>query len=100
WPADGGDPLTDNRTFAEIVDEKVERRIAEHIKRRQLDESTLPADAANMAGLVQTLLHQCVNTPHGYTIQSVAPPRKHQGKQPTYQAVVHEKSPTGSDVST
>lgn len=83
-----------------LIDEVVDRKITEQIRRRELDPSTLPPDASNMCGLIERLLQQCLNVNCGYTLLRLEHPPSAVGKQPTYQLMVYEISPQGNEVRT
>ena len=66
WPTTnssaGRSPSPDSppATLDEWIDEKVSAKIQEQIARRTLEPDSLPPDAANLAGLVESLLAQAI----------------------------------------
>ena len=75
-----------------VLDRKVAAKLEEQKQQRQLDPETLPPDADNLAGLVYTLLRQCLNGPRSYALTDVqrpAPPNKKQ--RPTYHLTVKQR---------
>lgn len=103
WPQDpkktkkvGIDP----EKLKELIDDKVESRIYEQVQRRELDPSTLPPDASNLAGLIEILLGQCRNTNHGYSLTQLEKPPGKKTQLPAYQLVVHERTPSNLPVKT
>ena len=64
-----------------VVDRKVAAKLDEQKQQRQLDPETLPPDADNLAGLVESLLRQCLQGPQSHALTDVrrpAPPNKKQ----------------------
>jgi hypothetical protein len=62
---------------------------------------SLPADAGNLAGLVESLLGQCEGEGLPYTFRGVERPKKKSGKLPPYDLLVRERrDPDGHEVKT
>jgi hypothetical protein len=73
--------------LARRIDEHTARKIGQQTARRRQEPETLPADAGNMAGLVEALLRQCLDGP--YRLQRVdRPDRVKSGRLPTYHLVL------------
>ncbi len=74
--------------FEKLVDEIVARRIDEQCRQRAADQSTLPPDAANFAGLTEKLLQQC-QAQGSYPIRSITTPEPTKpGRKPIYDRFV------------
>ncbi len=67
--------------LADRIDEEVQGKITEQIARRELEPDTLPADAANLCGLVEALLRQCQQT-GAYGIRRIERPSRAAGPPP------------------
>ena len=76
-----------------LIDERVRAKLEEQKNQRRLDPETLPPDADNLAGLVLTLLQQCLDGGRGYALTGVERPlRPSPRQQPTYHLVVRQRS--------
>ncbi len=81
-------PLTPEE-LARRIDEQTARRIGQQAKRREREPESLPADAANLAGLVETLLRQCLDPALGYRLQRVdRPEAAPTGRLPAYRLLL------------
>jgi hypothetical protein len=91
-------------TAAEIestIDDTVDRKIAEQIAQHRLQPGSLPPDAGNLAGLVESLLGQCKGEGLPYTFRAVERTKKKGGKLPPYDFLVRERrEPDGREVTT
>ncbi len=77
-------PPTENE-LARRIDEQAARRLGQQLQRRQREPESLPADAANLAGLVETLLEQCRDPAWGYRLRHVERPAPvRAGRLPVY----------------
>ena len=89
------------RPIEDVIDEKVEGKIHEQVRRRKLDPSGLPPDAANLCGLVESLLAQCRGEGHDYSLVELSRPKPRiKTHKPTYDLVVRERSPDGREPTT
>jgi hypothetical protein len=95
WPGDLG-PLTPGPAEEELIDRKVDEKIAEHREGRLREPGALPPDADHLAGLLFALLEQCRDAGHQGGVQDVErlpPPRR--GSRPTYDLAVLQTRPEG-----
>jgi hypothetical protein len=84
----------------DLIDAAVARKIEEQIAQHRLQPGSLPPDAGNLAGLVESLLGQCVGDGLPYTFRGVERPRK-KGRLPPYDLLVRERrDPDGREVKT
>jgi hypothetical protein len=84
-----------------LIDAAVDRKIEEQIAQHRLQPGSLPPDAGNLAGLVESLLGQCSGDGLPYTFRGVERPKKKAGKLPPYDLLVRERrDPDGRDVKT
>lgn len=73
----------------EQIDQKTQAKITEQKQLRQQNPEQLPADAANLCGLVTTLLRQCLKAPRDYELQSVEEIKKGRSpKQPVFDLIL------------
>lgn len=100
WPTDATPPPPSTHPLEELIDEKVDCKISEQIRRRELDATTLPPDASNLAGLTEVLLEQCLDHQPACTIVGLEHPPKKRAQQPTYQLIVRERRADGKEVAT
>jgi hypothetical protein len=85
----------------DAIDAAVERKIEEQIAQHRLQPGSLPPDAGNLAGLVESLLGQCAGDGLPYTFRSVERMRKKGAKLPPYDLLVRERrEPDGREVKT
>jgi len=94
WP---GEPVVAKPpsipTPAEIesaIDAEVGRKIEEQVAQRRLQPGSLPPDADNLAGLVESLLRQCGGEGLPYTFRGVERRKKQKGVLPPYDLLVRE----------
>jgi hypothetical protein len=88
--------LSENR-LPDLIDEKVERKLAEWQAQRKQDPSSLPPDAANLAGLVRTLLWQCRPASPAANIRHRKPFAAVKSRsRPTYDVVLRHQAGKGS----
>ncbi len=103
WPHGKG-VYRDEETPANVealIDAAVARKIEEQIAQHRLHMGSLPADAGNLAGLVESLLGQCEGEGLPYTFRGVERPKKKSGKLPPYDLLVRERrDPDGHEVKT
>jgi hypothetical protein len=108
WPGtgstDGKGKVKKRLTPKEIeaaIDGVIDRKIAEQIAQLRLHIGSLPPDAGNLAGLVETLLGQCRGDGLPYTFRGVERGKKKGGKFPPYDLLVRERrEPDGREVTT
>jgi hypothetical protein len=72
-----------------LIDRKVQAKIQEQVARRELEPAMLPPYAANLSGLVESLLKQCQGDDRGYGIERVSRPSGRAGRLSTYHLLVH-----------
>jgi hypothetical protein len=72
WAREG--PVVRRGAREETVDALVAEKIAELTARRRQEPHTLPPSAENLAGLVHTLLQQCLNRPGQYPLTRLSRP--------------------------
>jgi hypothetical protein len=72
WPREG--PALPPPSRKEAVDALVAAKVAELTARRRQEPHTLPPSAENLAGLVHTLLQQCLNRPGQYALTRLSRP--------------------------
>jgi hypothetical protein len=91
-------PHTDtNAAIDEVTDRKINERIAQH----RLQPGSLPPDAGNLAGLVESLLRQCLGNGLPYTLRGVERTKKKGSKLPPYDLLVREhRDHDGREVTT
>jgi hypothetical protein len=84
------------------IDEKVALKLHEHKRLRQLEPQTLPPDADNLAGLLDTLLQRCVNVPPAASLHAVERlARPKYGPRPPHDLVLRQQfAPTAPEVRT
>ncbi len=95
WPGEAG-PALPPAADAELIDRKVDEKIAEHRDGRLREPGALPPDADHLAGLLFALLEQCRDAGHLGGVQDVErlpPPRR--GSRPTYDLAVLQTRPEG-----
>ncbi len=74
-----------------LIDTCVERKIEEQIAQHRLQPGSLPPDAGNLAGLVESLLGRCSNSGLPYTFRGIERTGKKKGKLPPYDLLVRER---------
>jgi hypothetical protein len=90
-----------NVPVEDLIDAVVDRKIEEQIAQHRLQPGSLPPDAGNLAGLVESLLDQCSSDGLPYTFRGVERTRKTRGKLPPYDLLVRERrDPDGREVRT
>ena len=83
------------------IDATVDRKIAEQVAQQRLQPGSLPPDAGNLAGLVESLLGQCRGVGLPYTFRAVEKMKKKGNKLPPYDLLVRERrEPDGREVTT
>ncbi len=85
-------------SLEQLIDQKVEQKIAEHQAQREAAPQTLPPDAGNLAGLLHTLLQQCLTSDQPYALQSVRqflPTGT--GRRPAYDIMVRQQDTHGRE---
>ena len=102
WPHDGPPPPPPPPPPIEkAVDEMVDRKIEEQIAQRRLEPGSLPPDAGNLAGLVESLLGQCRGEGLPYTFRGVERMKKKGPKLPPCDLLVRERRESdGREVTT
>jgi hypothetical protein len=94
------DPTTPQK-LETAIDGAVDRKIAEQVAQHRLQPGSLPPDAGNLAGLVETLLAQCKGDGLPYTFRGVERMKKKAGVLPHYDLLVRERrEPDGREVTT
>src|SRR5262249_14765773 len=85
-----------------LIDEKVDAKLREHLRQRQLEPQTLPPDADNLAGLLLTLLRRCGFGGLFPTLVSVDRLRRpRSGQPPPYDLVLRQRpGPDGPETRT
>lgn len=81
-----------------LIDQKVEAKLGEQIRMRQVDPAQLPESAENLCGLVVALLQQCLSSRNGYTLLKVED-RRGKKKSP-FTLLVDEQCSDGREVRT
>jgi hypothetical protein len=104
WPHSedgvGTEDLTDEEIRA-AIDAAVDRKIDEQVSQHRLQPGSLPPDAGNLAGLVESLLGHCSGDGLPYTFRSVQRMQKKAGRLPAYDLLVRERrEPDGREVTT
>ena len=79
--------------LAELIDKKVENRVAEQCSRLELDPSKLPPDASNLLGLVDALLEQCRTEPRFGLVKVSAPPPPKKNCKRVYDRLIQGRCP-------
>jgi hypothetical protein len=82
--------------LARQIDDQTARKIGEEMIRRKISPETLPADAANLAGLVEGLLRQCLRDDATYSIRRIerGQPEK-AGRLPRYHLLLYGPEKSG-----
>ena len=82
----------------QLIDQKVDQKIAEHQAQREAAPQTLPPDAGNLAGLLNTLLQQCLTSEQPYALRSVQQflPAAN-APRPTYDLMVRQWDAVGQE---
>jgi hypothetical protein len=97
WELGNGIPANADLTPAllfELIDKKLEERIAEHCSRVELNPSILPPDASHLLGLLDALVEQCNTSPQLGAVKVQTPPAK-KGCKPAFDRVI-QFSPSDS----
>lgn len=96
-PGRSAEPVGPSWTAAQVqvaIDCKVAQKFAELKARREAEPHTLPPNAANLAGLIATLLEQSVPKEYpGHRLHVKQPVAPNGGKRPTYDLMVHQQLP-------
>jgi hypothetical protein len=80
----------------ELIDRKVDEKVAEHRDGRLREPGALPPDADHLAGLLFGLLEQCRDADHLGGVQDVVRlPAPRRGTRPTYDLTVLQTRPEG-----
>jgi hypothetical protein len=88
-------PLTEEE-IRRLIDEKVDARMQEHRRQRELEPQTLPPDADNLAGLLLALLRRCAEGGRFPALVRVERlPRPRYGPPPAYDLVLRGPGPDG-----
>jgi len=83
------------------IDEVVDRKLAEHVEQLRLQPGSLPPDAGNLAGLVESLLAQCQGDGLRYTLRGFERKKKKAGRLPPYDLHVEQRrQPDAREVAT
>lgn len=94
WPPPAigkpGTPPTAEELEA-LIDAAVDRKTEEQVSLLRLQSGSLPPDAGNLAGLVETLLAHCAGDGLPYTFCGVERMKKKSGKLPPYDLRVRER---------
>jgi hypothetical protein len=92
WPQSSGvvDPPPDIK-LEDLIDATVDRKIEEQIAQHRLQPGSLPPDAGNLAGLVESLLGHCSDEGLPYTFRGSERMRKQAGRLPPYDLLVRER---------
>jgi hypothetical protein len=86
---------------SELIDGKVALKLREHISQRQLERQTLPPDADNLAGLIHSLLKQCLNAREYPELLKVDRQQKPKyGPRPPFDLILRRRSSTGDAETT
>lgn len=75
-----------------LIDAKVELKLQEHKRQRQLEPQTLPPDGDNLAGLLHALLQRCLGTapfPSLLKLERLVRPKY--GQRPPYDLVLQQR---------
>jgi hypothetical protein len=82
------------------IDGLVDRKIAEQVAQHRLHPGSLPPDAGNLAGLVETLLGHCRGEGLPYTFRGVERKQRRGNRLPSYDLLVRERrEPDGREVT-
>jgi hypothetical protein len=108
WFENGQEPNPPGTTTAtataaveDLIDEAVDRKIEEQIAKHRLEPGSLPPDAGNLAGLVESLLKRCTGEGLPYTFESVERKRRKGAELPPYDLLVRERrDPDSREVKT
>ncbi len=93
-------PLT-NEEVEGLIDSAVEKKIEEQLSQHRLTPGSLPADAGNLAGLLESLLGQCRGEGLGYTFRGLTRLGKVKGRLPAFDLEVKERrEPDGREITT
>jgi hypothetical protein len=97
WPGHRREPPIDSepvkltpKELEQAIDVAVDRKIEEQISQRRLEPGSLPPDAGNLAGLVESLLGACGGKGLPYTFRGVERTKKKGPKLPPYDLLVRE----------
>ena len=100
-PIKPGQKLIPQAEIDASIDTTVDRKIAEQISQHRLQPGSLPPDAGNLAGLVESLLAECQGEGLPYTFRGVERAKKKGSKLPPYDLLVRERrEPDGPEVTT
>jgi hypothetical protein len=89
-PAEPGPQVSDVEVEG-LIDACVDRKIEEQIAQHRLQPGSLPPDAGNLAGLVESLLGHCSGDALPYTFRGIERTRKKAGRLPPYDLLVRER---------
>ncbi len=74
-----------------LIDAAVDRKIEEHVALLRLQPGSLPPDAGNLAGLVESLLACCKGDGRPYTFRGLDRLKKKNGRLPAFDLMVLER---------
>jgi len=103
WPGASPGPITDLQPIPldEAIDAAVDRKVEEQVSLRKLQPGSLPPDAGNLAGLVESLLGQCRGDGRTYSFRGVERMKKRAGRLPPYDLLVREhREGDGREITT
>jgi hypothetical protein len=103
WPHSGRGPVppVPAADLEDLIDSAVDRKIEEQIALHRLQPGSLPPDAGNLAGLVESLLGHCSGGGLPYTFRGFERTRKKASKRPPYDLLIRERrDPDGREVKT
>ncbi|MFO0946745.1 MAG: AAA family ATPase [Planctomycetota bacterium] len=94
---DGIKPVGVEVPLETLIDQKIEAKLGELVRMRQVDPAQLPESSENMAGLVLALMRQCLPHVDRYTLRKVEDLR---GKKGAYSLLVQEQRADGRETKT
>ncbi len=74
-----------------LIDAAIDRKIEEHVAQLRLQAGSLPPDAGNLAGLVESLLACCKSDGLPYTFRGLDRLNKRNGRLPAFDLMVRER---------
>jgi hypothetical protein len=103
WPSTPAarGPIAPEINVEDLIDAAVDRKIEEQIAQHRLHPGSLPPDAGNLVGLVESLLGQCSDSGLPYTFRGIERAGKKKRKLPPFDLLVRERrDPEGREVKT
>jgi AAA ATPase domain len=93
WPLSTGEVIAPPPVsrIEDLIDAVVDRKIEEQIAQHRLQPGSLPPDAGNLAGLVESLLGRCSGGCLPYTFRGIERTARKKGKLPPYDLLVSER---------